>query len=110
WWIRLRRRIESVSHEAMFSLTVYLQGLGWLSVAAVATWVLSLRRKNVSIVDSLWSLMFILTASVYATAVSRPLSARAVLVLVLVTIWALRLSAHITRRNWGHGEDPRYQA
>jgi steroid 5-alpha reductase family enzyme len=27
-----------------------------------------------------------------------------------VCIWALRLAAHITWRNWGHGEDRRYQA
>ena len=34
---------------------------------------------------------------------------RAMLVLVLVTVWALRLSIHITRRNQGQGEDRRYQ-
>jgi steroid 5-alpha reductase family enzyme len=27
-----------------------------------------------------------------------------------VTVWALRLSVYITWRNWGHGEDPRYEA
>jgi steroid 5-alpha reductase family enzyme len=35
---------------------------------------------------------------------------RAVLTLALVTMWALRLSIYITWRNWGHGEDRRYQA
>ncbi|MEX0868119.1 MAG: DUF1295 domain-containing protein [Nitriliruptoraceae bacterium] len=38
------------------------------------------------------------------------ISGRAALVLVAVTVWGLRLSAHITWRNWGHGEDPRYAA
>jgi len=38
------------------------------------------------------------------------LGLRALLVLTLVTVWALRLSIHITWRNKGHGEDPRYQA
>ena len=28
----------------------------------------------------------------------------------LVLAWALRLGVYITRRNWGHGEDRRYQA
>ncbi|HEY1313230.1 MAG TPA: DUF1295 domain-containing protein, partial [Steroidobacteraceae bacterium] len=32
------------------------------------------------------------------------------LTLVLVTVWALRLSFYITVRNWGHGEDRRYVA
>jgi steroid 5-alpha reductase family enzyme len=27
-----------------------------------------------------------------------------------VSVWALRLSVYITWRNWGHGEDPRYEA
>ena len=31
------------------------------------------------------------------------------LILGLVTIWALRLSAHITIRNHGEGEDRRYR-
>jgi steroid 5-alpha reductase family enzyme len=35
---------------------------------------------------------------------------RAALVLVLVAVWALRLSIYITWRNWGQGEDHRYQA
>jgi steroid 5-alpha reductase family enzyme len=32
-----------------------------------------------------------------------------VLLLGLVSVWALRLSVYITVRNWGHGEDRRYQ-
>ena len=32
------------------------------------------------------------------------------LVLSLVTVWALRLSAYITIRNWGQAEDYRYRA
>jgi steroid 5-alpha reductase family enzyme len=94
----------------MFSMSVYLQGLAAVVLAAVCTWIISVYRKNVAIVDSLWSLMFVLTAGVYAAAAAAPLSRRGLLVLVLVTIWALRLSIYITWRNWGHGEDPRYQA
>jgi len=37
------------------------------------------------------------------------LSARGTLVLALVAIWALRLSLHITVRNWGESEDYRYR-
>ena len=30
------------------------------------------------------------------------------LILLLVGIWALRITVHLIRRNWGHGEDVRY--
>jgi steroid 5-alpha reductase family enzyme len=94
----------------MFSFTVYLQGLGIMVVAALGTWLLSLYRRNVAIVDSLWSLMFVLAAGAYAGGASAPFSSRRALVLTLVTLWALRLAFYITWRNWGQGEDRRYQA
>jgi steroid 5-alpha reductase family enzyme len=93
----------------MFSLEIYLHGLAVVAFAALFTWLLSLVRRNVAIVDSLWSLMFVMAAWTYA--LGAPVRGpRAMLVLGLVTIWALRLSIYITVRNWGHGEDRRYQA
>jgi hypothetical protein len=50
-----------------------------------------------------------IAAATYAVAAPH-LTSRAIGVLVLVAIWALRLSIYITRRNWGGGEDRRYQA
>jgi steroid 5-alpha reductase family enzyme len=94
----------------MFSLNIYLQGLGAAVFAAALTWLVSTYRRNVAIVDSLWSLMFVLMACVYSAAAGRPLEPRAILVDSLLVIWALRLSIYITWRNWGNGEDPRYQA
>src|SRR5580692_2618911 len=93
----------------MFSMAIYLQGIGVLAMAALCTWAFSLWRRNVAIVDSLWSLMFVLAAFTYAHGA---LSAgpRSVLTLALVTVWALRLSLYITWRNFGHDEDRRYQA
>jgi len=93
----------------MFSFVIYMQGLAVLAAAALCTWVFSLWRRNVAIIDSLWSLMFVLAAFTYAHAASRT-GPRAILALVLVSVWALRLSLYITWRNWGHGEDRRYQA
>jgi steroid 5-alpha reductase family enzyme len=93
----------------MFSVSIYASGLIATLAAAAATWVLSLRLKKVSIVDSLWSLLFVIAAFTYAYAAGA-WNARTLLVLTLVTVWALRLSVYITWRNWGHGEDPRYQA
>jgi steroid 5-alpha reductase family enzyme len=93
----------------MFSLGIYVHGLVIAGVAALLTWVLSLVRRNVAIVDSLWALMFLMMAVVYAVE-GRPLGARAGILLILVSAWALRLCLYITVRNWGHGEDRRYQA
>jgi steroid 5-alpha reductase family enzyme len=93
----------------MFSAGIYFQALAVLAMAALCTWVLSLARRNAAIVDSLWSLMFVLAAWTYALGAGA-ISRRAVLALSLVTVWALRLSIYITCRNWGHGEDRRYQA
>ena len=91
------------------TLLVYSRGLGVTLTVALATWVLSVFKRNVSIVDSVWSLMFILEACAYALGAPAA-SIRAVLVAVLVSIWGLRLALHITWRNWGQDEDRRYQA
>lgn len=92
----------------MIEWTAYIWSGASLLLMAVAFWVISLWRNDVSIVDSLWSIMFLLAALVYVatSGVSGP---REVLILVLVTIWALRLSIYITWRNHGHPEDYRYR-
>jgi len=71
-------------------------------------WLISFRRGDVSIVDSAWSLFQLIAAWIYFSSVSEA-SVRGVIVLTLVTVWALRLSIYITWRNWGHAEDYRYQ-
>jgi steroid 5-alpha reductase family enzyme len=93
----------------MFELPPFLIALAVLIAAATALWLVSIPLKNVAIVDSLWSLMFLMAAGVYAVTASTP-GPRTTLIVVLVAIWALRLAGYITVRNWGHGEDRRYQA
>ncbi len=85
-----------------------LAGAG-VAVLVFAAWALSVVRADVSLVDSLWSLMFLALAGGYAgqVGVGGP---RGWLVLILVAAWALRLSIYITWRNHGEGEDRRYQA
>jgi len=92
----------------MFILSVYLRGLSVVLTAALLVWLLSVYQRNVSIVDSLWSVLFMLLAFSYAIT-SGHWDARADLVLILTSVWAVRLSIYITWRNWGHGEDRRYQ-
>jgi steroid 5-alpha reductase family enzyme len=93
----------------MFDLAAYLLALLVLLAAGVATWLVSLPLRNVAIVDSLWSLLFLAAGLTYAFSVAQP-GPRTTLMLILLTIWSLRLALYITVRNWGHGEDRRYQA
>jgi steroid 5-alpha reductase family enzyme len=93
---------------ATFDFPSWFSALPFLLGAATFTWLLSLPLKNVSIVDSLWSLMFFMAGVVYALG-SDPRAPRLSLVLWLLAIWAARLAWHISSRNAGHGEDRRYQ-
>ena len=85
----------------------YSSGAALFLVAAIF-WVFSLIRNDVSIVDSLWSMMFLLAVAIYF-AMSPQHGPRELLVLVLVTLWAVRLTTYITLRNRGEPEDYRYQ-
>lgn len=92
----------------MLDVTAYLWAGAALLGVAVAFWLISLIKNDVSIVDSVWSLMFLSVAGVYAiTAAST--GPRTFLILTLVAIWALRLSIYVTWRNHGKPEDYRYQ-
>lgn len=93
----------------MFDLQLWLAALAVLAAFGVIGWLVSLPLRNVSIVDGMWSLMFLLAAAAYALVDELALGARGTLVLVLVSVWALRLSIYITWRNHGHGEDFRYR-
>lgn len=79
-----------------------------LAVGALA-WLVSLAKRDVSFVDSLWSLFFLAAAAVFAAGAG-DLAVRGQLVVALVAVWALRLSVYITARNWGEPEDYRYRS
>ena len=93
----------------MFDLQLWLLGLLPILALALGTWFLSVAKHDVSIVDGLWSLLFLAAACTYAYLHAEAMP-RTALMLVLVTVWALRLSLHITHRSWGEPEDRRYQA
>jgi len=77
-------------------------------VLVFLAWLVSIYKNDVSIVDSVWSLLMLLSAGIYAALLPGP-SDRTVWVVVLAAIWALRLAGHITWRSWGEPEDRRYQ-
>ena len=87
---------------------VYLDSLVVMLVLGFATWLYSLYKRDVSIVDSLWSIMF-LAASIYVVSAAPETTWRTGLLLFMVAVWALRLSIFLTIRNWGEPEDRRYQ-
>lgn len=91
-----------IQHPYAIALLVIL-------VVGVASWTISVIKKDVSFVDSLWSLFFLIAAVVFALD-AQPISLRGKFVLALVVIWSLRLSIYITARNWGTPEDYRYQS
>jgi steroid 5-alpha reductase family enzyme len=93
----------------MLDVTAYLSALVALLLASVAGWLFSVVRQNVTIVDSLWALFFLLAALTTAALTPQP-GPRATLIIVLVAVWAARLSGYLTWRNWGKPEDHRYQA
>jgi steroid 5-alpha reductase family enzyme len=92
----------------VLDLTVYGFSFVAILVFALIFWVVSLVRNDVSIVDSLWSLMFLVILGVYM-AMSGEQGPRSGLLLAMVSIWAIRLSAYISIRNHGQPEDHRYQ-
>jgi steroid 5-alpha reductase family enzyme len=93
----------------MSDAAIFVQGLLAIAPLAIAGWVVGTAIRNVSIVDILWSLFFLVATIAYALQ-APTLSERAVVVLVLVAIWAVRLGGYIAWRNHGKGEDHRYQA
>ena len=81
---------------------------GVVAVVAVGSWLVSLVRNDVSIVDALWSLMFLSMLTVYFLLTDAG-HARAWVILALASVWALRLSVFIACRNHGEPEDYRYR-
>jgi len=79
-----------------------------MAFAGIVFWLISLVKKDVSVVDTLWSLFFVI-ACAYFFAQLDELTLRAQVLLTMVIIWGLRLAGYITIRHWGHEEDHRYQ-
>lgn len=92
----------------MFVINDSLLALGLIAGLAFATWLASLWRRDVSIVDGMWP-VFIAGAGILYAVQSPRFGAASVAALVLLVVWATRLCFHITVRNHGQPEDRRYQ-
>ena len=93
----------------MSSLATWIAALPWLLVVALIAWCVATARRNTGLVDIFWSLFMLVAALCFLRSVAAP-GARALLVMALVTLWALRLAVYLARRNWQAPEDHRYQA
>jgi len=83
--------------------------LAAILVAMTSLWLVSLRLRDVSIVDMFWGPGFALVA-LLSLLLAPARGTHALLLAALCTTWGLRLGWHLVRRNWGHGEDRRYSA
>ncbi len=94
------------------SVIEILQIYGWtglflLGFLLIAFIVGSLKKDN-SIMDVFYGWGFILVA--WSTLLLKgTFGIRQIIVTILVTIWGIRLSNYVLIRNWGKGEDKRYQ-
>lgn len=76
-------------------------------LAFVLLWMLSVRLRDVSIVDALWGPAFSI-APLTTIVLDGETAPRRLLVLSLVVIWGARLGLHLLLRNHGKPEDYRY--
>ena len=91
-----------------------MSALGLIAGLALATWLVSLWRRDVSIIDGMWPVFIASAGMLYAASAPRPgaagtLSPVSGAALMLLVVWAARLCLHITVRNHGQPEDRRYQ-
>jgi steroid 5-alpha reductase family enzyme len=91
------------------TLTVMSITLAATAGLMLGVWLLSLVKRDASIVDTFWGLGFVLIAGV-CCAIGEGYEPRRVLITALTTAWGLRLASHIFWRNKGKGEDFRYKA
>jgi len=91
-------------------LGIWLMAGGVVLGLMILLWLLSLALRNASIVDIFWGTGFVIVAWAAFLFTPDGFLPRKLLLAALVTIWGLRLSIHILRRNWGKPEDFRYAA
>jgi len=89
-------------------LTLFLQATLIIICCVTLLWVISIFIKDVSIIDLFWGTGFVIVNAYYML-MSDDMSLRKLILVVLVTIWGLRLSIYLSIRNIGKGEDARYK-
>lgn len=92
-----------------FGFTLLMTAMALLGLLLL-TFVLALRLKRHSVVDSAWGVGIALAAAVsLAASAGYGQPARRYALLAAAVLWGLRLAGYVTWRNRGQGEDPRYR-
>lgn len=87
--------------------SIFFQTLLFILAYFIVFFIIAVIKKNNSVVDIGWGLGFVLT-SYFVLFSTGNFHFRSVIVTLLVTLWGLRLSYHIFKRNKGKPEDFRY--
>jgi steroid 5-alpha reductase family enzyme len=87
---------------------IYMLALAAIMSMMAVIWLISIKLRNVSIVDLFWGFGFVVSGAVYFIS-TEGLETRKILLMTMVAIWGLRLSIYLAWRNLGKGEDFRYQ-
>lgn len=85
----------------------YLEVLGIIFIFYCIQFIVGQIKKNNSIVDIFWGLGFVI-AVLFACISNAHYGSASLLITTLVSIWGLRLTKHIGKRNRGKSEDFRY--
>lgn len=94
----------------MVSLLMLLAvNLGMIVCIFIMLWLVSLLLRDASIVDPCWGMGFVVIAAI-SSVITKFFEPRSFLLVMLTAVWGVRLSGYLVWRNWGHGEDRRYQA
>jgi steroid 5-alpha reductase family enzyme len=91
-------------------LHLFATALALCACAMLALWLLSLALRDASIVDVWWGPGFAVVAAAAWWLGAGGDAPRRALSTGIVALWGLRLGGYLAWRNWGRGEDPRYQA
>ena len=79
-----------------------------IMAAVMLLWLYSIRIRDVSFIDAFWAFGMVMLAVTTLVQVEGD-PARQWLLILLCSLWGLRLSTHLFTRWRAHGEDPRYK-
>lgn len=90
-------------------LKILLVNSAVIAACMIGLWLLSLKLRDVGIVDMFWGFGFVVVA--WATLiVGSDREPFHYLLVGMVSVWGLRLTVHLMKRNLGEPEDSRYQS
>ncbi len=96
--------MEAFSSELLLILaTSFAVAMG----SVLLLWLISIPLRDASIIDMFFAVI-LLAITACGLLLSSATEQRKLLIAGMVGLWGLRITFHLIRRNWGHGEDPRY--